>query len=118
MVVEIIKNKKQYDKALQRFEELFFAKSNTKEGKEAQLLALVIKDYEEKHYKIDAPDPVEAIKYRMEQMHMSKKELGEILGYTSRVSEILNRKRKLTLEMVRNLHEKLNIPLESLIQSY
>jgi len=118
MVVEVIKSKKQYNKALQRFEEIFFAKSNTKEGKEAQLLALVIHDYEEKHYKIDAPDPVEAIKYRMEQMHLTKKELGQILGYTSRVSEVLSRKRKLTLEMVRNLHEKLNIPLESLIKAY
>ena len=102
MQVEVIKNKKQYEKALQRFEEIFFAKSNTKDGGEAQLLALVIK----------------AIKYRMEQMNISKKELGEILGYTSRVSEILSRKRKLTLEMVRNLHDKLNIPLESLVQSY
>ena len=118
MQVEVIKNKKQYEKALQRFEEIFFAKSNTKDGGEAQLLALVIKDYEEKHYKIESPDPVEAIKYRMEQMNISKKELGEILGYTSRVSEILSRKRKLTLEMVRNLHDKLNIPLESLVQSY
>jgi HTH-type transcriptional regulator / antitoxin HigA len=118
MEVEVIKNKKQYEKALQRFEEIFLAKSTTKEGKEAQLLALVLKDYDDRHYKIDAPDPVEAIKYRMEQMQLTKKELGEILGYTSRVSEILNRKRKLTLEMVRNLHEKLNIPLESLVQSY
>ena len=118
MQVEIIKNKKQYVSALQRFEEIFFAKANTKEGKEAQLLALVIKDYEDKHYPINSPDPVEAIKYRMEQMNMTKKELGEILGYTSRVSEILNRKRKLTLEMVRNLHEKLNLPLESLIRAY
>lgn len=118
MQVEVIKNKKQYEKALQHFEEIFFAKANTKEGKEAQLLALVIKDYEDKNYKIDAPDPVEAIKYRMEQMHLSKKDLGEILGYSSRVSEILNRKRKLTLDMVRNLHEKLNIPLESLIKLY
>jgi HTH-type transcriptional regulator/antitoxin HigA len=118
MEIEVIKTKKQYEASLQRFEELFFAKPNTKEGKEAQLLALVLKDYEDKHYKIEAPDPVEAIKYKMKQMHLSKKDLGEILGYTSRVSEILNRKRKLTLEMVRNLHEKLNIPLESLIQSY
>ena len=118
MEIEVIKTKKQYEASLQRFEELFFAKPNTKEGKEAQLLALVLKDYEDKHYKIEAPDPVEAIKYKMEQMHLSKKDLGEILGYTSRVSEILNRKRRLTLEMVRNLHEKLNIPLESLIQSY
>ena len=118
MQVEVIKNKKQYAAALQRFEEIFFAKSNTKEGKEAQLLALVVKDYEDKNYTIKSPDPVEAIKYKMEQMHLSRKELGEILGYTSRVSEILNRKRKLTLEMVRNLHEKLNIPLESLVQQY
>lgn len=118
MEVQIIKNKKQYEKSLQRFEKIFFAKTNTKEGQEAQLLALVIKDYEEKHYKIDAPDPVEAIKYKMEQMQLTKKELGEILGYTSRVSEILSRKRKLTLEMVRNLHEKLNMPLESLVRAY
>ena len=76
------------------------------------------RESEDKHYKIDAPDPIEAIKFRMEQMNLSKKELGEILGYSSRVSEILNRKRKLTLEMVRNLHEKLNISLESLVQLY
>jgi HTH-type transcriptional regulator/antitoxin HigA len=101
-----------------RFEEIFLAKANTKEGKEAQLLALVIEDYEDKHFVIEAPDPIEAIKFRMEQMHLSKKELGEILGYSSRVSEVLNRKRKLTLEMVRNLHERLNIPLESLVQAY
>ncbi|MBI3509989.1 MAG: transcriptional regulator [Bacteroidetes bacterium] len=118
MEVEVLKTKKQYLKALARFEEIFLAKSNTKEGKEAQLLALVIKDYEDKNYKIEAPDPVEAILYRMEQMRMTKKELGAILGYTSRVSEILTRKRKLTLEMVRNLHVKLNIPLESLVQEY
>ena len=82
------------------------------------MLALVIKDYEDKNFVIASPDPVEAIKYRMEQMNISKKELGEILGFSSRVSDVLNRKRKLTLEMVRNLHEKLNIPLESLVQSY
>lgn len=118
MQVEIIKTKKQYEKSLQRFEAIFLAKSSTKEGKEAQLLALVLKDYEEKFFKIESPDPVEAIKYKMDQLQISKKELGGILGHTSRVSEILNRKRKLTLEMVRNLHEKLNIPLESLIKAY
>ncbi len=118
MDVEIIKSKSQYKKCLIRFEEIFLAKSNTKEGKEAQLLALVIKDYEDRNYKIEAPDPVEAIKYKMEQLNLSKEQLAEILGYRSRVSEILNRKRKLNLEMIRNLHEKLNIPLESLIQTY
>jgi HTH-type transcriptional regulator/antitoxin HigA len=118
MEVEVIKHKKQYEKALQRFEEIFLAKSNTKHGKEAQLLALVIKDYEDKHFKINAPDPVEVIKYRMEQMNLSKTELGKILGHGTRVSVILNRERKLTVEMIRNLHAKLNIPLASLIQAY
>ena len=118
MEVEVIKNKTQYEKTLQRFEKIFHAKSNTKEGKEAQLLALVIKDYEDKHFVINAPDPVEVIKYRMEQMNLSKTELGKILGHGTRVSVILNRERKLTVEMIRNLHAKLNIPLESLIQAY
>ncbi len=118
MEIEVIKNKTQYHSYLNRFEDIFLAKSNTSEGKEAQLLALVIKDYEDKNFVISSPDPVEAIKYRMEQLNISRKELGEILGFSSRVSDVLNRKRKLTLEMIRNLHEKLNIPLESLVQSY
>ena len=67
---------------------------------------------------MESPDAVEAIKYRMEQLQLSKKDLGKILGYTSPVSEILSRKRKLTLEMVRQLYEKLNIPLASLVQAY
>ena len=118
MNVQIIKTKKQYQKSLKRFEKLFFAKSNTEEGQEAQLLALVIKDYEDKYFKIEAPDLVEVIKYRMLQMNLTKSKLGEILGYGSRVSVILNKKRKLTLDMVRNLHQKLNIPLESLVKAY
>ncbi|MDO8998408.1 MAG: helix-turn-helix domain-containing protein [Bacteroidota bacterium] len=118
MKIQIIKNNSQYKKSLQRFEEIFHAKSNTDEGNEAQLLALVIKDYEEKHFKIDSPDPVEAIKHRMQEMNLSKTQLGEILGHTSRVSDVLNRKRKLTLDMVRSLNKKLNIPLQSLIQAY
>ncbi|MBA2611247.1 MAG: transcriptional regulator [Bacteroidetes bacterium] len=118
MYVQIIKTKTQYEKALQRFEKIFHAKANTKEGNEAQLLALVIKNYEDKHFKIDSPDPVEVIKYRMAQMNLTKTQLGEILGHATRVSVILSKKRKLTLEMVRNLHKKLNIPLESLVQAY
>ncbi len=118
MKIEVIKTKKQYHESLARFEEIFHAASKTEEGKEAALLALVLKDYEEKNFKISAPDPVEAIKFRMEQMNLSSKDLGEILGYPSRASEVLNRKRKLTLEMVRNLHSRLNIPLESLIKAY
>lgn len=118
MLLEIIKTKKQYEIALERFEEIFESSPNTAEGKEAEVLALILKDYEDKHFVIEVPDPVEAIKIKMEQLHLSKKDLAEILGYKSRVSEILNRKRKLTLEMVRNLHEKLNIPLQSLVQAY
>ena len=118
MKVEIIKNKRQYETALERFEDVFHAKPNTEKGKEAQLLALVIRDYENRYYPIDSPDPVEVIKYRMEQMKLSKSDLAGILGYTSRVSEVLNRKRKLTLEMIRNLHLKLNIPLETLVRAY
>jgi len=118
MEIEIINNKKQYLKSLKRFEEIFSARPSTREGKEAQLLALVIKDYEDRNFIIETPDPVEAIKFRMEQMKLSQKDLSEIIGYSSRVSEILNRKRKLTLEMVRSLHEKLNIPLEALVRSY
>jgi len=118
MEIGVIKNKKQYRTYLHRFEEVFLASSATAQGKEAALLALIIKDYEDRNYKIASPNPVEAIKYRMEQMHLSKKELGKILGSPSRASEVLNRKRKLNLSMVRSLHKRLNIPLASLIQSY
>ena len=118
MKIEIIKTKKQYKEYLNRFDKIFLAKSSSEEGEEAKLLALIIKDYEDKTFIIETPDPLEAIKYRMEQLNISKKELGEILGFSSRASEILNRKRKLTLEMVRSLHEKLNIPLASLVQAY
>ncbi len=118
MELTIIKNEKQYKKALQRFEEIFFATPNTNEGNEAQILALIIEDYENKNYPIDPPDPIEAIKYKMEQMGYKQKDLVDIIGSNGRVSEVLNRKRKLTLEMIRNLHEKLNISLESLVKAY
>jgi HTH-type transcriptional regulator/antitoxin HigA len=81
-------------------------------------LMILIEKYEDENYPIEAPDPIEAIKFRMEQMNMKNKDLATILGYKSRVTEILKRRRKLTLKMIRNLHEKLNIPYESLIQDY
>ncbi len=118
MEIRLIKTEKDYQKALKRLEIIFDAKPNTKEGDELDLLGFLIEKYEEEHYPIDAPDPIEAIKFRMEQMGYKQKDLAEIIGYKGRVSEILNRKRKLTLEMVRSLHEKMNIPLESLIQAY
>jgi HTH-type transcriptional regulator/antitoxin HigA len=75
----------------------------------------LIEKYEDEHYPIEAPDPIEAIKFRMEQMDMNNQDLAEVIGYKSRVSEIFNRKRKLTLNMIRNLHKKLKIPYESLM---
>ncbi len=118
MNIRLIKTEKDYQKSLKRLEKIFDSKSGTKEGDELYVLALLIEKYEDEHYKIEAPDPIEAIKFRMEQMGYKQKDLAEIIGYKGRVSEILNRKRKLTLEMIRSLHEKLNIPLESLIQAY
>lgn len=118
MEIKVIKTKKDYDETLKRFEKVFHAPINSKKGDEAELLALLIESYEEKNYPIEAPDPIEAVKFRMEQMGMSKTDLAGIIGYKSRVSEIFNGKRKLTLAMIRNLHNKLNIPYEALMAEY
>ncbi len=118
MGIKVLKTEKDYNQALKRLEEIFHAQAGTKEGDEAELLTILIEKYEEEHFPIEAPDPVEAIKFRMEQMGMTNKDLAEVLGYKSRVSEVLNRKRKLTLRMIKRLHEKLKIPYESLIADY
>jgi HTH-type transcriptional regulator/antitoxin HigA len=118
MNIKPIKTEKDYQKALTRLEEIFDSRPGTSEGDELDILALLIERYEDEHYPIEAPDPIEAIKFRMEQMGYKQKDLEKIIGYKGHVSEILNKKRKLTLEMVRNLHEKLNIPLNALIQAY
>ncbi len=118
MEIKVIKTEEDYNSTLKRFEEIFHAPIDSKEGDEAELLSILIEKYEEEHYPIEAPDPIEAIKFRMEQMEMSNKELAKIIGYKSRVSELFSRKRKLTLNMIRNLHEKMNIPYESLISNY
>ena len=118
MNVKVIKSEKEYDQALKRLDVVFDAPPDTPEGDEAELLVILIEKYEDENYPIEAPDPIEAIKFRMEQMNMKKKDLATVLGYRSRVTEILNKRRKLTLKMIRNLHEKLNIPYESLIQDY
>ncbi len=118
MQIKKIKTKNQYLTTLARFEEIFHAKPGTAESDEADILALVLKDYEEQHYIIDAPDPIEAIKYRMEQQGITNKQLADILGYKSRVTDIFRKNRKLNLAMVRKLHESLHIPLQSLIKEY
>lgn len=118
MNIKVLKTEEEYADALKRFEEIFHAPVDSTEGDEAELLSILIEKYENEHYPIDAPDPIEAIKYRMEQMDMTNKELADIIGYKSRVSEIFNHKRKLSLKMIKNLHDKLNIPYESLISDY
>lgn len=118
MNVKPIKTKKDHQKALKRLEMIFDARPGTKEGDELDVLGVLIENYEDEHYPIEAPDPIEAIKFRMEQMGYKQKDLAKIIGYKGRVSEILNRKRKLSLEMIRSLHKKLSIPLEALVQAY
>lgn len=115
MNVKIIKTEEEYNQALKRLEVIFDAPVDSPEGDEAELLSILIEKYKDEHYPIETPDPIEAIKFRMEQMDMSNQDLAEVIGYKSRVSEIFNRKRKLTLNMIRNLHRKLKIPYESLI---
>ncbi len=118
MEIKVLKTENDYNQALERLEQIFQAPVDSKEGDEAELLTLLIEKYENKYYPIEAPDPIEAIKFRMEQMNMTRKELAEVIGYKSRVSEIFNRKRKLNLNMIRKLHDELNIPYESLIADY
>ncbi len=118
MTLQLIKTKKDYQTALTRLEIIFDAKPNTIEGDELEVLGMLIDKYEQKHYPIHFPDPIEAIKFRMEQLGYSQSDLANVVGLKSRASEILNKKRKLTLEMIRNLHDTLKIPTDVLIQSY
>ena len=116
MKIKVLKSEEDYIQALKRLEVVFDAPEDSKDGDEAELLTILIEKYENENYPIDAPDPIEAIKFRMEQMNLDKKDLAAIIGYKSRVSEILGRKRNLTLKMIRNLHDKLKIPYESLME--
>ena len=117
MILRAIHTEEAYSKALQRLEKIFNAPAGAPEGDEAEVLSILIEKYEDEHYPIEAPDPIEAIKFRMEQMNLGDKELAEILGY-QQISEILNRKRKLSIELIRNLHNKLSIPYDSLLADY
>lgn len=118
MKLKLIKTKKDYNLAMARLEEIFDAKPGTAEGDELEVLGILIEKYEDENYSIDYPDPIEAIKFRMEQLGYSQSDLANVVGLKSRASEILNRKRKLTLEMIRSLHQSLHIPTDVLIQSY
>ncbi|ADR21957.1 transcriptional regulator [Marivirga tractuosa] len=118
MTLKLIKTDVEYQEALNRLEEIFDAKIGTPESDEADILGLLIDEYEKEHYPIDAPDPIEAIKIRMEEMDLKQKDLVGVIGGKSRVSEILNRKKKLTVGMVRSLALRLNLSAQILINDY
>ena len=118
MKIKPIRNEADYQKAIERLEVIFDAKKGTDEGDELEILAIVIDNYENENFPIGMPDPISAIKFRMEQMGLKQKDLVEMVGFKSRVSEIMNKKRKLTLDMIRKLNATLNIPTEVLIQEY
>jgi HTH-type transcriptional regulator / antitoxin HigA len=115
-----IRNNAQYEDALARVYALMQKdlKPESKDSDELEILSILIKEYEQEHYPVPNPSPLEAIKFRLEQMGMSEAELSDILGYRSRKSEILSGKRKLSLAMIRKLNEVLHIPAEVLIQAY
>ena len=118
MNIKPIKTKKDYEQALERLELIFDSKKGSEKGDELEILGMLIDNYENEKFPIGFTDPVEAIKFRMEQLGYNQTDLANVVGLKSRASEILNRKRKLSLEMIRQIHERLNIPTEVLIQAY
>jgi HTH-type transcriptional regulator/antitoxin HigA len=118
MNLKPIRTRKDYQQALDRLEVIFDARKGTNQGDELEILGILIEQYENERFPIDLPDPIEAIKFRMEQLGYTQTDLARVVGLKSRASEILNRKRKLSLDMIRQLHEKLNIPTDVLIQAY
>ena len=116
MVIHPIKTKDDYKHALSRIDALMDALTDTEEGDELDVLATLVEAYEQNNFPIETPDPVGAILFRMEQMGIDRKALEPYLGGRSRVSEVLNRKRNLSMSQVRRLHVGLNIPLQNLIR--
>ena len=116
MQIQPIHTKKDYQKALDRIEDIFDAKPGTKEGNELEILGILVDEYEKKHFPIEDPKPVEAIRFRMEQLGLKQKDLAKILGSKSRASEILSGKRSLSLHQIKILYKKLGIPAKILIQ--
>lgn len=116
MTIHPIHTKSDYEKAVSRIEAIFDAKLGTPEGDELEVLGILVDDYEKRNFPIDAPDPVEAVKFRMEQMGLSQSDLARMVGSKSRASEILSGKRTMSLRVIRILNQKLGIPAEVLIQ--
>lgn len=116
MEINPIKTKADYRAALKEIEALMGAERDTPEGERLDVLVTLVEAYENKHYRLDLPDPVEAIKFRMEQKGLSAKDLVPMIGRINRVYEVLSRRRPLTLAMIQRLHRDLGIPAESLIK--
>ena len=114
MNIRPIKTEADYDTALAEIERLWGVKTGSPDGDLLDVLLVLTENYEARHHPIDPPDPVEAIKFRMEQMNLSRKDLEPLIGSRGRVAEVINRRRPLSVEMIRKLHRKLHIPLESL----
>ena len=110
MDIKPIKSERDYELALQRIDQLMDATPGTPEGDELDILATIVSAYEDKQFPIDSPDPVEAILFRMDQMGLTRKDLEPLLGGRSKVSEVLNRKRGLSIRMIRQLHSEMKIP--------
>ncbi len=113
-MIKPIRNETDYEMALKRIDELMDAMPNTLEMDELEILATLVQSYEQEHYFIEAPDPISAIKFRMEQEELQQKDLIAIIGDRAVVSKVLSGQRKLTVQMIKNLHEQLRIPFESL----
>jgi len=118
MEIKPIRTKKDYAVALKEVERLFDAKPNTADGDRLEVLTALINVYEEKHHAVPFPNPVDAIQYYMESRGLKRRDLEKYIGSRARVSEVLTRKRAITMEMIRNLHKGLGIPAEVLIQPY
>ena len=118
MDIKPIKNERSYKEALKAIDLLFSAKPGTADGDRLDILVTLVESYEAKHYPIDAPDPIQAIHFVMEQQGLVRKDLEAYIGSRARVSEVLNHKRPLTLSMIRKLNAGLGIPAEILIQSF
>jgi HTH-type transcriptional regulator/antitoxin HigA len=114
--VRPIRTKRDHEAALKEVEHLWGAKGGTRDGDRLDVLATLIDAYEAEHYPMDPPDPIEAIKFRMEQQGLTRRDLEEIIGTRTRIAEVLNRKRGLSIAMIRRLHERLGISAEVLIR--
>ena len=118
MEIHPVKTESDYEAALVEIDRLWGSLEDTVEGDRLDLLLILVESYESKHHPVDPPDPIEAIKFRMEQMNLTRKDIEPLIGSRGRVSEVFNRRRSLSLPMIRRLHNTLHIPLESLIRKF